>query len=656
METNHSSKISNIVINNLKPKKIFPDNWASLRVVIALFISLLIGVLLKNSELQALLVVGTFLEGILVLLPHHSNRAVVGISTSILLILSFFIGSILYQHEIIVYIIFFILIFISGLLRKINVLVSIRALIISIFVLGSSQLTVNHQMGMLLTASISVGILIVLVCQLLPPYINKFTAQRKFVANIFSELGKDASLLISKKRNTSSYLTAIQETRHLLNNLDYRSKNNIDFLFNLVSKAEIMEDYFNLIHNKNLNELQINNLNEISKLLINISFKLKDSKNKDFTFQHEFKEITKLLVQCNFDVDLAFKNILNEEINLSNVEEKNKNIIKSVLNELNFKSPIFIQAVRLAIFTMIAAIIGDLLTLIPVISMPDHGFWVPLTTAIILFPDYIDVFSKGIERSLGTIIGAILGVLLLFLPLGLIGHSILVFILLVGYIIFRFAGQFWIMFWITAWLCNIGVLTHVAIPRSIYTVAGAIVAIIACVIWPAWNTNKIDKLLSSWIKVQTKYLNAIINTSLSNKETAKLTAIRHKSNTIYQQLFMNINKASYEPVFEESKWNNENLAALMSVVTNMNYTISSLNIINKSDTDINEIITEVELSLEALSESILSKNPKPIQYIYNIENFNLDIENKNLNFQLKETLKSLISDIIKIEHIINILN
>lgn len=234
METKNSSKISSLIFNNIKPKNVFPDNWASLRVIIALVISLLIGIFLKNPTLQALLVVGTFLEGILVLLPHHSNRAVVGISTSILLIMAFALGSALYQHKIIVYIIFFILIFFSGLLRKINVLVSIRGLIISIFVLGSSQLTQSQHLGMLLTLTISIGVLIVLVCQLLPPYTNKFTRQKKLVANIFAQLSKDATHLIMKKRNTTSYLTAIHEARHLLNNLDYRSKNNIDFLFNLI--------------------------------------------------------------------------------------------------------------------------------------------------------------------------------------------------------------------------------------------------------------------------------------------------------------------------------------------------------------------------------------------------------------------------------------
>lgn len=305
---------------------------------------------------------------------------------------------------------------------------------------------------------------------------------------------------------------------------------------------------------------------------------------------------------------------------------------------------------------MIATILGNVLNLIPIISMPDHGFWVPLTTAIILFPDYVDVFSKGIERSLGTIIGALFGVILSFIPLGLVGHSILVFVLLVGYIFFRFSGQAWIMFWITAWLCNIGVLTHVAIPRSIYTIVGAIIALIACVVWPTWNTNKIDTLLSSWIKIQEKYINAITNISNNKTENIKLTTIRHKSNLLYQQLITKLNKASFEPVFEKSKWNNEDLPQLVNAITSMNYTISSLTIIDKNNADINDIIKEIALALDSLNDFILSKNSKEIQLKYNIENFNLDIDNKNFNFQLKESLKSLISDIIIIEHIMNTLN
>lgn len=62
-----------------------------------------------------------------------------------------------------------------------------------------------------------------------------------------------------------------------------------------------------------------------------------------------------------------------------------------------------------------------------------------------------------------------------------------------------------------AWLCNIGVLTNVAIPRSIDTIVGGIIALIVCLIWPIWNTNKIDKLLSEWIKEQGKYTKYIAN-------------------------------------------------------------------------------------------------------------------------------------------------
>ena len=93
---NSQNTITNIVLNNIHPKKLFHAPWDGLRVVIGIFIAILTGFILKNPDLQALLSVGAFLSGVLILIPHHSNRALVGISNSFLLILAFFIGALLH--------------------------------------------------------------------------------------------------------------------------------------------------------------------------------------------------------------------------------------------------------------------------------------------------------------------------------------------------------------------------------------------------------------------------------------------------------------------------------------------------------------------------------------------------------------------------------
>lgn len=648
--TKHNSQntITNIIFNNMHPKKLFHAPWDSLRVVIGIFIAILVGFILKNPDLQALLAVGSFLAGILILIPHHSNRALVGISNSFLLILAFFTGALLHSDTVLLYVIFFVLIFISGLLRKIGIAIGIKALILSIFVLASAQMSPDLKTGMTISFGIGAGVLITLICQILPPYTNKFTYEKQCLSNVFKQLALDAHSLVNKKRNTSAYLGAIHLSRNSLDSLDKNSKYNINFLFELVAKAEIIEDCFNFIYLNGIHNSQEKELKEIENSLIDISNKLNNKNNKNFSFEHELKNIFAHLNKYNFNEEISSKSEFNQ---LLNSPKASKNIIKLLLDELNFKSPIFIQSIRLSIFVMVATVAGDLLNYFPSISVPGHGFWIPLTTAIVLFPDYVDTFTRSIERTLGTITGAIVGYLISLLPLGLLGHSIITLILLCGYIFFRSSGQAWIMFWIVAWLCNLSVLHHVAVPRAVDTIIGSILALIACVIWPTWNTNKIDKLLANWVKLQGQYIQGIITLNLNSNsfKPSKLNVIRHKSNLTHQQLLGNIKKAKFEPVFSNSKWNNAALDELTSLITDITYKVSSLNVtlekVDSKNSNINEFAEKLNSSMECLSEFIIGSTTKISQYEYNIENLKADINEEKLSPAFKENLKTLISDI-----------
>ncbi|MGL5616455.1 MAG: FUSC family protein [Sarcina sp.] len=651
MGKNNSARISNIIIKNVRPKKFLPEPGDSIPVIIGIFIALLVGFLLKNSALQALLTVGAFLSGVLILIPHHSSRKVVTISNSVLLILAFFAGAFLHNQKVILYIIFFVLIFFAGLLRKINLAISIRALILSIFVLASAQMATSFKMGMTISFSVAGGVIITALCQLIPPYKNRFLVQRTSVANVFKQLAVDTNSLIEGKRNSNAYLASVHMARTNLEKLNKGARYNVGFLFQLIVKAEIIEDGLNLIF---LNgEGRKESLEKISKYLEGISEKLTEKNNKDFVFKYEFDNLFEELNSYSFSID----NYLKEESLEDIVITEKENVIKSILQELNIKSPIFIGALRLSIFVMIATIAGNILGYFPMLSVADHGFWVPLTTAIVLFPDYLDTFTRGVERSLGTIVGAILGFLLSLLPLGLLGHSIMVFILLAGYVAFRTSGQAWIMFWIVAWLCNIGVLKNVAIPRSIDTIVGAIIALVACLIWPAWNTNKIDKLLSGWIKEQGRYLKSIANyfKDSEGKEKVEVRNSRRKADGIYQQLITIINKAGYEPVFSNSKWNNENLNKVIPIITDISYKISSLNI-EKTNMKFRAISEKVSLTMESLESLIMEKAPNELSYKYSLENLKLDINNEALKLENKKILDNLILDLEKLEKIIKEIN
>ena len=66
----------------------------------------------------------------------------------------------------------------------------------------------------------------------------------------------------------------------------------------------------------------------------------------------------------------------------------------------------WVFTVRLMVCTGVAAVLSEVLPL-------QRSYWVVLTVAIILKPDYGSVFARAVQRGVGTIVGAVLGAAIL---------------------------------------------------------------------------------------------------------------------------------------------------------------------------------------------------------------------------------------------------
>ena len=63
-------------------------------------------------------------------------------------------------------------------------------------------------------------------------------------------------------------------------------------------------------------------------------------------------------------------------------------------------------AIRLTSCMLVASVLSEVLPL-------QRSYWVPLTVAVILKPDYGSVFIRAVQRAIGTIVGAVVGALIL---------------------------------------------------------------------------------------------------------------------------------------------------------------------------------------------------------------------------------------------------
>ena len=186
---------------------------------------------------------------------------------------------------------------------------------------------------------------------------------------------------------------------------------------------------------------------------------------------------------------------------------------------LSFHSTAFRHAVRLGVALIIASILEHLVPL-PL----ERGYWIPLTLLIILRPDFITTFTRGVARFLGTILGVVLAGLLISLiapsqPLLAVLSIVTVYLafslLYVNYALFTLFITMEVVFLLTFVLPQPITLAD---SRAIATTIGGILALLVYVLWPTWERLRLADNLASRLDALRNYVNAVL-TGLADPST-----------------------------------------------------------------------------------------------------------------------------------------
>ncbi|MGH9116004.1 MAG: FUSC family protein, partial [Acidimicrobiales bacterium] len=140
-----------------------------------------------------------------------------------------------------------------------------------------------------------------------------------------------------------------------------------------------------------------------------------------------------------------------------------------------------------------------------------HRYWLPMTVMIVLKPDFSSTFTRGLSRVVGTLAGA-----------GLV--TLAVAELRPGHVALTVLVVFWCWAAITTLLANYAIYSvciaslvvtllafvgepelHVAADRSLYTVVGAALALVAYALWPTWAAATLRDRLSELIATEGRY-------------------------------------------------------------------------------------------------------------------------------------------------------
>ncbi|MFD3378859.1 MULTISPECIES: FUSC family protein [unclassified Streptomyces] len=182
--------------------------------------------------------------------------------------------------------------------------------------------------------------------------------------------------------------------------------------------------------------------------------------------------------------------------------------LKAMRSELHRGSPITRHATRVSAVAATGYILGTLLPL-------GHGYWAPLTSVMVMRPDFSQTYSRAVARLAGTVIGVAVatGVVQAATPGTLQSGTLAVASAALMYLLMR-TGQFATQACIAAYvvfLLGMGgeEWTQTVPERVLLTLMGGFLAMLAYAVYPAWETPRLRTRLADWLAAQGPYAAAV---------------------------------------------------------------------------------------------------------------------------------------------------
>jgi uncharacterized membrane protein YccC len=189
------------------------------------------------------------------------------------------------------------------------------------------------------------------------------------------------------------------------------------------------------------------------------------------------------------------------------------------------RSVAFRHAVRSAACLSIALLLSRQLQL-------PHGYWVPMTAAIVLRPDFAATFNFGVLRVVGTVLGLLLTTALLRVaPDEPWAHLALMALLCLG---FRYFASAHYGVAVAALTGTVVILlsfygvnpANAVIDRVINTALGSGMALAAYFAWPTWERGRARAALADMLDAYARYLHALARPAQRDVHRETRTAAR----------------------------------------------------------------------------------------------------------------------------------
>jgi uncharacterized membrane protein YccC len=176
---------------------------------------------------------------------------------------------------------------------------------------------------------------------------------------------------------------------------------------------------------------------------------------------------------------------------------------------LTLRSSACRHAIRLAVAAALASAVARALGL-------PHDYWVPLTVLWLLRPDFGSTLTRGVQRYVGTTVGAVLATLFAAtMHPGPYALSILAAVLSVGIFCFMLANYGVTGACTTAWVVFVSALAGIpelraAADRVLDTSLGAVIVVGGYLLWPTWERGEVGDMVADVIDADRRYAAVVL--------------------------------------------------------------------------------------------------------------------------------------------------
>jgi uncharacterized membrane protein YccC len=225
-----------------------------------------------------------------------------------------------------------------------------------------------------------------------------------------------------------------------------------------------------------------------------------------------------------------------------------RSALRQVEAALSPSSPAFRHAVRLAVVIPAATEISRLL------PWP-RGYWVAITTVIVLKPDFTATVSRGIARTVGTGIGIIAAAIIVTTthPQGLALIICVGVAAWLGYTVFVANYAVYSVFLTALVILLVSAAQRSAVTpvenRGFDTLIGGAIAIIAYLVWPTWEAKTLQAATAERFEANRAFLQAVLEVYLepAAQDRAALAGLAAATRRAQSNVTASMQRARGEP-------------------------------------------------------------------------------------------------------------